>query len=606
MPHRQDTVAVGFEDRFGGITHAFFEALSPNEKELFKATTIAELLLEEVKAAEKIHKDKSISRKVSQALKPLVQGVEQYGAALDVISNASSQFLCPVWGSMRVILHLASEFGEYFGKISAMLEQVGLYLNSLRRFPRLYPHNERLEAAMVDVYRIIFRFCTDARNVFKKVSEKKVCQKGMIGIRSMIKLVWKPFKAQFGDLRANLSAAMEQVSAEVEIAEKEEGHAERERANKERRSQAFRWDKTEHTHQKMESFIDEQSMQKVDKWLDPVNFEDNHDAAVKLQHQERVKDNPASTPTHDELRSNFGTFLEGVFKQVVLVVDAIDESSMRECMIGDLKTFKKQCPFIKILVSSREELDITKAFKSFPHVKINQSDVADDIESFVKAEVAARIQERELTIRRPEVQQIICERLVARSEGMFQWVKCQIQVLCSLGTDKAILKALDQMPTDLAGTYARILQRLEHDVENVERYQKLLRWLVRSTRSLTLDELAECIGIDLDEDNESMDFDAVETYPENLLKRCSSLVTISDDGRVSLAHFTVKEFLVSETTRTELKTFCVGSEEVEIELAQTCLTYLCYSDFIAGSITDEEALEETMSKYRFLDYATTA
>lgn len=92
--------------------------------------------------------------------------------------------------------------------------------------------------------------------------------------------------------------------------------------------------------------------------------------------QERVKDNPASTPTHDELRSNFGTFLEGVFKQVVLVVDAIDESSMRECMIGDLKTFKKQCPFIKILVSSREELDITKAFKSFPHVKINQSDVA--------------------------------------------------------------------------------------------------------------------------------------------------------------------------------------------------------------------------------------
>ncbi|KAL8886648.1 MAG: hypothetical protein Q9192_006449, partial [Flavoplaca navasiana] len=261
---------------------------------------------------------------------------------------------------------------------------------------------------------------------------------------------------------------------------------------------------------------------------------------------------------------------------------------------------------MKILTSSREELDITKAFKSFPHVKINQSDVAGDIESFVKAEVAAHIQERELTIRRPEVQQIICERLVARSDGMFQWVKCQIQVLCSLGTDKAILKALDQMPKDLAGTYARILQRLEHDVENVERYQKLLRWLVRSTRSLTLDELAECIGIDLDEDNESMDFDAVETYPENLLKRCSSLVTVSDDGRVSLAHFTVKEFLVSETTRTELKTFYVSSEEVEIELAQTCLTYLCYSDFIAGSISDEEALEETMSKYQFLDYAATA
>ena len=60
-----------------------------------------------------------------------------------------------------------------------MLQQIGLHLNSLRRFPRLYPHNDRLETAMVEVYRVIFRFCTDARNVFKKVSDKKVCQKGM-------------------------------------------------------------------------------------------------------------------------------------------------------------------------------------------------------------------------------------------------------------------------------------------------------------------------------------------------------------------------------------------------------------------------------------------
>lgn len=225
---------------------------------------------------------------------------------------------------------------------------------------------------------------------------------------------------------------------------------------------------------------------------------------------------------------------------------------------------------------------------------------------FVKAEVAARIHEHELIIRRPELQHTIRERLVDRSEGMFQWVKCQIQVLCSLGTDKAILKALDQMPKDLAGTYARILQRLEHDVENVGRYQKLLRWLVRSTRSLTLDELAECIGIDFEEDNESMDFDSVETYAENLLKRCSSLVTVSDDGLVSLAHSTVKDFLVSETTRKELSAFYVGVEEVEIELARTCLTYLCYNDFIAGSIADEKALEETMSKYHFLEYASAA
>lgn len=526
---------------------------------------------------------------------------------------------------------------------------------------------------------------------------------GMIGLQSMVKLVWKPFKAQFRDLQEELSSSMDKVSTEVEIAEKEEAHAERKRADMERRAQAKRWDKTETTHQKMNLFFDEQSIRKIDQWLDPVNFESNHDAAIKLRHQgtgnwflqgeafnnwlqednaflwlhaipgagktvlvsstieflkeqvksddvgfayfycdykelrkqqpskllctllsqlarqrksvfqrlqtfvqDRCKENPASVPTHDELRGNFPSFLEGAFKQVILVVDAIDESTQRNCMIGDLKNFHKICPFIKVLVSSREELDIVHAFKVFPQVKINQSDVADDIESFVRAEVAARIQEKDLTIRRKELQETICGQLVKRSEGMFQWVKCQIQVLCSLGTDKAILKALDQMPKDLAGTYARILQRLEHDSDNVERYQKLLRWLVKSTRSLTLDELAECIGIDLEEENESMDFDAVETYPENLLKRCSSLVTVTDDGHVSLAHYTVKEFLTSDTARKELETFYIGEEEVEAELAQTCLTYLCYNDFIAGSLADEDAFSEMLEKYKFLDYAATA
>ncbi|KAL8632574.1 hypothetical protein Q9189_001726 [Teloschistes chrysophthalmus] len=709
MAHRQDTFVPELQDRCSGIVQAFFENLSPTEKELFKATTIAEQLLEEVKVAEKVHKDKSISRKVSQALKPFLAGINQYGAALDVISNCSNGILCPIWGSMRIVLHahfrrkLATEFGEYFEKISAMLQQIGLNLNSLRRFPRLYPHNKRLEASMVDVYQVIFRFCTDARNVFKKVNDKKVCQKGMIGLRSMAKMVWKPFKAQFGDYQTELSTCMDRVSTEVEIAEKEEAHAERDRAEKERRAQASRWDKTEHTHQKMESFFDEQNIRKIDQWLGPVNYDTNHEAAVKLRHkdtgnwflkgdpfndwlqhdnsflwlhaipgagktvlvssaleflkdyvqdadaglayfycdykeqnkqepskllctllsqlarqhktifqrlqsfvQERYRENPASVPTHDELRSNFPNFVEGTFQQIILVVDAIDESPQHMCMVGDLKTFSKNCPFIKILVSSREELDIMISFKSFPRVKINQSDVAGDINSFVKAEIAARIRDRELIIRRPELQKTICDNLVDRSEGMFQWVKCQIQVLCSLGTDKAILKALEQMPKDLAGTYARILRRLEHDSENVERYQKLLRWLVKSTRSLTLDELAECIGIDLEEGNESMDFDAVETYPENLLKRCNSLVTVSDEGRVSLAHYTVKEFLVSESTKKDLETFYVGGEDVEVELAQTCLTYLCYSDFIAGSVADEDALTDLLDQYKFLDYAASS
>ena len=94
--------------RCGGIVEAFFQNLSPDEKELFKATTLAEHILDEVRIADKAHKEKSYGRKVSQALKPFLAGINQYGQALDVISNASSAVLSPLWGGVRIILHVGS------------------------------------------------------------------------------------------------------------------------------------------------------------------------------------------------------------------------------------------------------------------------------------------------------------------------------------------------------------------------------------------------------------------------------------------------------------------------------------------------------------------
>ena len=64
---------------------------------------------------------------------------------------------------------------------------------------------------------------------------------------------------------------------------------------------------------------------------------------------------------------------------------------------------------------------------------------------------------------------------------------------------------------------------------------------------------------------------------------CSSLITISDDGsHVFVAHYTVKEFPTSEKTFAIMKTFYVGGDDVETELAKACLTYLNFEDFSMG------------------------
>ena len=181
----------------------------------------------------------------------------------------------------------------------------------------------------------------------------------------------------------------------------------------------------------------------------------------------------------------------------------------------------------------------------------------------------------------------------------------QIEVLSNLGTDKAIKKALEQLPTDLVGTYTRILERIENEHQSdIANVQNLLKWLVKGARSLTLEELCECIAIDLEEENVKWDVEAIMTDPEDILKLCSSLVIISEDNqKVTLAHYTVQEFLLSKETKRTLKNFYLGGDDVDVELTQICLTYLNYGDFVGGSIENEAQFTKTLEKYKFLEYA---
>ena len=91
----------------------YIEDLTDEEKRLFakgsKATL--EATLYDASAAEKSHRASSGGRKfTSRILLPLIDAIEQYGEALDVYANASSTILCPLWGSVRVVMHVRLSF----------------------------------------------------------------------------------------------------------------------------------------------------------------------------------------------------------------------------------------------------------------------------------------------------------------------------------------------------------------------------------------------------------------------------------------------------------------------------------------------------------------
>src|SRR4051812_28737936 len=111
-----------------------------------------------------------------------------------------------------------------------MLEEIGSLLKRLPRALRLYPDNDILQTAAMAIYKDIFDFATRAKHVFRV--GKSRCQ-GIIALRnavnlvSALRLVWKPFDVQFGDIKARIAKNVTAIENEADMAEKELAKVER-------------------------------------------------------------------------------------------------------------------------------------------------------------------------------------------------------------------------------------------------------------------------------------------------------------------------------------------------------------------------------------------
>ena len=111
-------------------------------------------------------------------------------------------------------------------------------------------------------------------------------------------------------------------------------------------------------------------------------------------------------------------------------------------------------------------------------------------------------------------------------------------------------RTLNELPESLDETYERVLKEIKKP--NREHACRVLQCLVVAIRPLRVDELAEVLAVDFDDEegmpklNPHWRWDDQEQAP---LSSCSSLIVIveSDGSRiVQFSHFSVKEFLTSD------------------------------------------------------------
>lgn len=169
----------------------------------------------------------------------------------------------------------------------------------------------------------------------------------------------------------------------------------------------------------------------------------------------------------------------------------------------------------------------------------------------------------------------------------FRWVACQMDHLCQLPNDAARRKALNALPPTLHATYERILQRINKSNKDLQQLvQRSLQWLVCSKAHLSSVALCEAISIETGD----KDLDQSRIPDENeVLRWCSSLVRRSAlVDSLELAHFTVKEFLVTgiDPRDQEFGLYRFGLEADDAELAEKCLTYLSFQECRSENILE--------------------
>ena len=143
----------------------FLEGASAEQLSLFESATLESIYYDACNA-EKRHSKNSFLRKTQSKLNPLVNALEGFSPALTTYANASPDFLCPLWGRIRLILILSRASQKYFDDLLDFLERVGYALPRFRLYQAIFPGDVRLMNLLTDAYLRIIDFCTEAKTQF--------------------------------------------------------------------------------------------------------------------------------------------------------------------------------------------------------------------------------------------------------------------------------------------------------------------------------------------------------------------------------------------------------------------------------------------------------
>ncbi|KAJ7900422.1 hypothetical protein B0H13DRAFT_2517933, partial [Mycena leptocephala] len=276
---------------------------------------------------------------------------------------------------------------------------------------------------------------------------------------------------------------------------------------------------------------------------------------------------------------------------IFIVLDALDECSKPNELAPILRNLlQSRDSRVHVFVTSRPEDVVVKMLRPLTTCEL-------DLSSVIKGDISLHLgsvlsKEDPFQSWKQVHRELVLNHLLDHSNGMFRWVTCQLEDLrkCLL---RDLQFTLNNLPTTLDATYERILSRIH--TTNIPHARRLFNWLAFSFRPLYVEELAQVLAIDfIDDAHTTFREDYIEPDPREAISRvCLSLVHIMPDRTVQFAHFSVKEFLMSERIQSmpSVSLFWIEAEIAHTIITASCLAYLLWVGSMDNIPNDMEKIK---------------
>ncbi|OTB06435.1 hypothetical protein M426DRAFT_9573 [Hypoxylon sp. CI-4A] len=248
-------------------------------------------------------------------------------------------------------------------------------------------------------------------------------------------------------------------------------------------------------------------------------------------------------------------------------LDELDEISWNNLLLNVLK-INERCKETKLLISSREERNISLHFgsKATP-LRVDYKN-SEDICSFVELEGEDLLSE----MRHYGADERTClkakdglKAITEKAEGKIAFDNISFNA----NKWQACSSTLKSLPDGLDSAYGRILDRIQVKLLPYLRttVRTILQWVACAQRPLREEEMLQILAIELGQP----DFTKERKQFRDVCKDCGPIIEINE-GIIQFVHFTAKEYLLHDQSKNYLNLF-----EAHRDAALVCTTYLAFS-----------------------------